>query len=142
MEKFKCMCLFLLAGLFCCKSPLPKKTYGGGKDCSVYYEYVQRSWKKNTDGYFKLTEKPEYDEDLWPFRRLAHEECLLGLNKKQALRIFGEPTVKQEKRFDYYMNEKCERPDTNGCLRLKIFFNNEGLVSKVPLIMKETPPLK
>ncbi len=134
--------ILLIAGFASCKSGLPNKTYGDGKECKVYYDYVKRSWKKNQEGFFELTEKTLYDEDLPVPYRFPNPSCLLGLSKKQIVKLFGEPSKKEIDRFDYYMYGTCDGIDNYGCIRLKIFFDERSKVDSVPqLLMMEYAPI-
>lgn len=137
------MIILLTAGFISCKSGMSNKTYGDGKSCKAYYDYVKKSWKKNGDGYFALTEKALYDEDLLVYYRFPNPPCLLGLPKKKVLKLFGEPSKKETDRFDYYMYGTCDGKDNYGCVRLKIFFDERSRVDSVPqLLMMEYGPTK
>jgi hypothetical protein len=137
------MIILLTAGLISCKSGMSNKTYGEGKDCKVFFDYVKRSWKKKGDGFFENTEKTLYDEDLPVPYRFPNPPCLLGLSKKQIVNLFGEPSKKETDRFDYYMYGTCDGKDNYGCIRLKIFFDERSRVDSVPqLLMMEYGPTK
>lgn len=131
--------LFLLFGLFGCKSVLPKKNYGNGKDCSVYYEYVQQSWKKNADGYFELTEKPKYDNDLPGAYQLVNRPCLEGLSINDVVYLYGEPSFRTKDKFEYFMTKECHQGE-GQCIKMQFFFDANGTVKRVPLLTMSKNP--
>lgn len=135
--------ILLITGFASCKSGMSNKTYGEGKECRVYYDYVKRSWKKNSNGFFENTERALYDEQLYAYYRFPNVPCMIGLSKKQVIKLLGEPSKKEVGRFDYYMNGVCDGKDNYGCLRLKIFFDERSRVDSVPqFLMIEYGPTK
>jgi hypothetical protein len=109
-----------------------KKTYGDGKDCQPYYQYLKINWQKNDEGIFFLKEKPSYDPTIDVALQYLNKECLVDLKRQQIIELFGEPSSETEKFLKYYVMKEClTDEDDVKCAKLTFQLDEKEKVEKV-----------
>lgn len=117
-------------------------------DCLTFKVYILENWALDSSGYFHfknapVCEGPDYIKPGLRYPGLMGHKCFKGQPIDSVLYYFGQPSVKINNRFDYYMTAKChgkargDKPNIPGCIRLQIYFDENKKVVGVSGMMRE-----
>lgn len=117
----------------------PSSTKPMANECSGYFDYLKNNFVRDSTDLYRFLSPPPVGSDNKPlYSNQLVEKCLKGKTKDEILSIFGEPSFSTNHRFDYFLNDKCSvktsSSSVKGCVRIKIFFGNDGKVSGIPAI--------
>lgn len=118
------------------------------EDCLTFKAYILSDWSLDSTGYFHfknapVCEGPDYIKPGLRYPGLMGHKCFKGQPIDSVLYYFGQPSVKINNRFDYYMTAKChgkargDKPNIPGCIRLQIYFDENKKVVGVSGMMRE-----
>ena len=103
--------------------------------------FIRDSWHYNVKT--KLYEiksrkilKSSWWVDMLPYCKSAF---ILGLEKKNVLKVFGKPHKDKDMKWEYYLTIECKKGynECRGCKSLSIFFNKEGKVINIGIYQAE-----
>jgi hypothetical protein len=139
--------LFWLIATSCQRKATPNLSNNNETLCKNYFEFISNNFKRDSLGNYNY-------EHLFPLKKSEQtpryrneiiNNCLIGKKKEEILATFGEPNYDSKNRIDYYFNSNCSKKGTNPkspsilhCVRLIIYFSNEGTVCGVPAIVTES----
>ena len=117
-------------------------------DCLTFKTYILENWALDSSGYFHfknapVCEGPDYIKSGFRYTGLMAHKCFKGQNVDSILYYWGQPTVKINNRFDYFMNSKCQgkahgdSPNIPGCIRLQVYFDENHKVVGVGGMTRE-----
>lgn len=140
-------CLLSFALSSCHKMAVPQKNENGNTLCEDYYEFIKRNFRPDSLGIYNLNDlfPLKKEEQTVRYRNEIINQCLIGKNKDEIIAIFGKPSYTTTNRMDYYFNNKCcapgqdpNSPDILRCVRLKIYFDRQGIITGIPAIGNES----
>jgi hypothetical protein len=140
-------CLFLFVLPSCHKKAVPLQNESSDTFCEGYYKFIKENFRPDSLGIFNRNDlfPLEKEEQTARYRNEIINQCLIGKRKDDIIVIFGNPSFSTKSRIDYYFNSNCfaegqdpKSPSILRCVRLKIYFNNEGIVTGIPAITNES----
>ena len=147
LEPLLLLCLFSCFLPNCNNKSIPKQSGTQDTFCENYYAFISNNFHADSLGVYRL-------DDLFPLKR--HEQtatyrneilnkCIIGKKKEEIISVFGKPSFSTKNRMDYYFNNNCsginknpQSPSIANCVRLKIYFDDNGIITGVPAIMLES----
>lgn len=127
------ICVLLLLNMGC--SSL-KKT----DECKLYHQYLKEAWYRKPSGLFDLRKNPSYSTTKTEYGQTVNLDCLMGVKKRDIIKLLGEPTIINKNRLEYYFSEGCYREDKFECLRFVLLLDYNSRVGKVMPFVWESPP--
>ena len=117
-------------------------------DCLTFKTYILNNWALDSAGYFHfknapVCEGPDYIKTGFRYTGLMGHKCFKGQTVDSILHYLGQPSVKINNRFDYYMTAKChgkargDKPNIPGCIRLQVYFDEDRKVVGVGGMTRE-----
>jgi hypothetical protein len=144
---FLSLSLFSLGFPSCHRKAIPKQTENSDTFCENYYKFVSDNFRPDSLGIFNYNDlfPLKKSEQTAKYRNEIINTCLIGKRKEEIIAIFGKPSFTTTNRIDYYFNSNCSKngadpksPSILRCVRLKIYFNNEDIVTGIPAISNES----
>jgi hypothetical protein len=135
--------------LFCSDKKLhPSYHYSMCDDCLTFKTYLLNNWSLDSTGYFHfknvpVCDGPGYTKTGFRYTGLMGHKCFKGQTVDSVLHYLGEPSVRINNRFDYYMTAKChgkargDKPNIPGCIRLQVYFDENKKVVGVSGMTRE-----
>lgn len=117
-------------------------------DCLTFKTYILNNWSVDSSGYFYFKNAPvclgpDYVKSGFRYTGLMGHRCFKGQTLDSVLYYWGQPSVRINNRFDYYMTAKCQgkargdSPNIPGCIRLQIYFDENKKVVGVSGMTRE-----
>lgn len=140
-------CLFSCVLPSCQKKAVPQKVENRATVCEDYYEFIKGNFRPDSLGIYNHNDlfPLKKEEQTVRYRNEIINQCLIGKNKDEIIAIFGKPSYSTKNRMDYYFNSKCcavgqdpNSPSILRCVRLKIYFDRQGIITGVPAIGNES----
>lgn len=140
------ICFFSLVLPSCHKKIVPQQSTIATDPCESYYNFIRNNFRADSLGIYdrkKLFPK-EGKELTVRYRNEIVNQCLIGKTKEEIIAIFGKPSYSQDNRMDYYFSNNCsgqgkdqKSSSISNCVRFKIYFNRNGIITTIPAIGDE-----
>lgn len=141
------LCLFSLGFPSCHKKAILEQPENRDTFCENYYKYISDHFRPDSLGIYSRNNLFPLKKEEQTVRYINEiiNQCLIGKNKDEIITIFGKPSYSTKRRIDYYFNNQysghgkdAKSSNISNCVRLRIYFDDKGVITGIPAILNES----